>query len=270
MHETDDVTCYAFRGADPRVYFLSPWEFTQHWQPVRIKSPHKGYASTQWTEEANKLNPVAGQDFVFTDLALKHKDVVIFKRIAKAPKFEIFRHTWILLRRTRPVVPCPENTPMPGRKCTKEQRATLLSIYLRPWTLVQEQASVHVPFLPDLRLTRAEWELRYTGRVAVDSEVAPRASDETVTQERPCPAETMVVKDTEEAAKTCPQVDAGVAPGSAAGPSGAHETEDEDPVGVAPRAAVETASTDRDPPFSAPRMEGLPDTRPASFRHAGS
>jgi len=184
-HETDDVSCYSFRGTDARVYFLSPWEFTQYWKPVRVKSPRKGYVITRWAQDADKDNPVPGHDFVFTDMVLKHPDVVTFEAIAEVQNFETFRHMWMLLRRTRPVIPCPENTPLPSRKCTKEQRAKLLSVYLRPWTLVRQHASVHVPFLKDLRLTRVEWELRYTKGAKVDSEVAVGVSDETLTQEEP-------------------------------------------------------------------------------------
>ena len=71
--------------------------------------------------------------------------------------YETFRHSWILVQRTRPVVPCPENTPLPSRKHTKEQRAKILSVYLRPWTLVHQESSVDVPHLVDLDLAKEEW-----------------------------------------------------------------------------------------------------------------
>ena len=34
------VALYGWRGADPRVYYLSPWEFHMHWRPVRLEQPH--------------------------------------------------------------------------------------------------------------------------------------------------------------------------------------------------------------------------------------
>ena len=61
-----------------------------------------------------------------------------------------FRENWILCRRTRPMVPCPENTPLPNRRISKEQRAKRLSIYLRPWTLSRKMRTEDVPHLTEL------------------------------------------------------------------------------------------------------------------------
>ena len=69
-----------------------------------------------------------------------------------------FRENWILLRRTHPKVPCPENTPLPNRRISKEERAKRLCIYLMPWTLskkmskerLNETCKNDVPYLADL------------------------------------------------------------------------------------------------------------------------
>ena len=69
-----------------------------------------------------------------------------------------FRLSWILIKRNRPVIPCPEITPLPSRKSTKYVRAKLCSIYLRPWTLISSLATSEVPFLTDLDLTKEQYE----------------------------------------------------------------------------------------------------------------
>eukprot|EP00973_Karenia_brevis_P025302 3490483-Karenia_brevis.AAC.1 len=65
--------------------------------------------------------------------------------------YETFGHSWILIRRQRPVVPCPERCPLPHRRMSANVRAKLLSIYLRPWTLSRKLSTAQVPFLPELR-----------------------------------------------------------------------------------------------------------------------
>ena len=69
-----------------------------------------------------------------------------------------FRLSWVLIKRNRPVIPCPEITPLPSRKSTKYVRAKLCSIYLRPWTLISSLATSEVPFLTDLDLTKEQYE----------------------------------------------------------------------------------------------------------------
>jgi len=32
---------YGYRGKDPRVYYLSPWEFLMQWEPVQLRPPRK-------------------------------------------------------------------------------------------------------------------------------------------------------------------------------------------------------------------------------------
>ena len=34
------VALYGWRGTDPRVYYLSPWEFHMRWRPVHLEPPH--------------------------------------------------------------------------------------------------------------------------------------------------------------------------------------------------------------------------------------
>jgi len=48
------------------------------------------------------------------------------------------------------MVPCAENTPLPNRKQSKQQRAKLFSVYLRPWTLIAAEATDSKPYIADL------------------------------------------------------------------------------------------------------------------------
>ena len=36
---TPHVECYGYRGKDSRLYYLSPWEFTMWWAPVKLQPP---------------------------------------------------------------------------------------------------------------------------------------------------------------------------------------------------------------------------------------
>ena len=54
-------------------------------------------------------------------------------------QYDTFRHSWILIERQRPVVPRPENTPLPNRKQSKKnQDQTILYVY-KHYELIQSQ-----------------------------------------------------------------------------------------------------------------------------------
>ena len=83
------------------------------------------------------------------------------------------------------MVPCPENTPLPSRRVSKDARAKFLSIYLRPWTMSPNMATAEVPFILDLAQTpsavgerdvlfRGQWK-RYLGRVLPHAERGVRS-----------------------------------------------------------------------------------------------
>ena len=164
MHQTDTCSVYGLRGSDPRVFFMSPWEFVQHWKAVHVLPPDRDGETTRWVRGANRVDPAPGKDYVFTAGFLRRAsqaaDIVLFPDVGGYEELTRFRHIWYLQRRVRPVVPCPENTPLPSRRNTKEHRSKLLSIYLRPWTLLRELETAEVPFLTDLRYTREEWTRR--------------------------------------------------------------------------------------------------------------
>ena len=60
------VVCYGWRGTDPRVQYLSQWEFLMGWRPVRLEHPHLYYPGstrlTNWTEKGMKKMSEASDD----------------------------------------------------------------------------------------------------------------------------------------------------------------------------------------------------------------
>jgi len=160
------VDLYGYRGTDARVYHLSPWEFSAHWYPHQLQPPSAGSrAGTRWTpagkaeyqesrESAEVFEAEPGEHYVVDEAwfggeacPYESDNVVI---LADIPELQRFRHEWVLLRSARPKVPCPEQTPLPSKHQTPEERAQLCSVYLRPWVLTRRGASEHVPFLADL------------------------------------------------------------------------------------------------------------------------
>ena len=149
---------------------------------MQVLPPHRDGETTRWVRGANRGDPTPGKDYVFTAGFLRRAsraaDIVLFPDIDGYEELARFRHTWYLQRRARPVVPCPENTPLPSRRNTKEHRSKLLSVYLRPWTLLRELETAEVPFLTDLRYTRDEWTSRSGPRNPEDrsAEAVPTTS----------------------------------------------------------------------------------------------
>ena len=155
----DVATLYGFRSTDPRLYYMSPWEFTQWWEPMCTKRPSRFYDHTMWLRNADYERAEPGVDYVIKPKMFEHEDIYVFPQRPKAGvPYERFRHTWFLKRRLKPFVPCPENTPLPNSKMESEQRSKIFSLYLRAWTLVEEESSVEVPFIKDLTLTAAQWK----------------------------------------------------------------------------------------------------------------
>ena len=88
------------------------------------------------------------------------------------PEVPQLREHYVLLRRTRPVVPAPSCMPMPqcvprypespGRQY--EEQCRLYSVYMRPWTLLRSLATVHVPFIAHLNRSMALRQRRLSAK----------------------------------------------------------------------------------------------------------
>ena len=189
---TDHVAIYGFRSTHPDMFFLSPWEFVQWFKPHALEAPRANYRLTKWmpgrgpnsSARKDKWTDYAlDEDFVRDDVYIESSShlyafehvVSCEPHISKA-QYTKFRNAWVLIKRNRPVVPCPEVTPLPSRKLTKEARAKLCSIYLRPWTFFSELASAHVPLLTDLDLTQSQWLAAYSPEAPVAIEKKQKTS----------------------------------------------------------------------------------------------
>ena len=53
------------------------------------------------------------------------------------------------------MVPCPQMCPLPNRR-TPNKNCKILSLYLRPWTLVANESTVEVPFVTNLAKTHEQ------------------------------------------------------------------------------------------------------------------
>ena len=153
---------YGFRGSDPRLYYLNPWEFTKWWKREALRLPssyrNKGEElKTKWTAEGLKYMadisddpsapaPEPGLHYTVVDPGPNGSYVPFPDNEATSN----LRHRFVLVRRSRPVVPQPEATPLPKARMAADERARILSVYLRPWVLDRSHSSPHVPHLADL------------------------------------------------------------------------------------------------------------------------
>ena len=174
------VELYGFRNNHGKYYYLSPWEFTMWWYPVRLWPPchpHCG-GKTVWTDEGKRFYelhrdtdpPVAlepGQHYVVLAHGAPGDHYYVYP---DEPLLHRFRLEWVLRRHERPMVPSPAATPLPNFKRSKEENARIFSTYLRPWVLSRQQASSLVPHLADLDLlslpTTAEIHRRCSNKKA--------------------------------------------------------------------------------------------------------
>ena len=123
LHHSDAL--YGWRPNDDEIFYLNAWEFLMWWRVV----PKDGYLSRRLVTGPRKF-------------------------VLEYPCDAMDLHEkYLLVRRTRPVVPAPTHTPMldrvpqypesPGRQ--HEERCRLYCVYMRPWTSNERFQTVHVP-----------------------------------------------------------------------------------------------------------------------------
>ena len=134
-----------------------------HWDPVRLEAPccYREEPLTEWTECGRKAWAAMKEDLVdhfepgvdyvpASTLPDDGHEYIILPETTEVPEMTIFRSMWMLRRARRPYVLAPTNTPLPTASQSKEQRARIYSVYLRPWTLNRQWASHAVPWLKNL------------------------------------------------------------------------------------------------------------------------
>ena len=100
---------YGYRGRDPRVYYLNPWEFVMYWEVERIPIPKANAAPDDagslsiWVEKpTNNLSAAKpGTHYVVNDDGLRDNDEYVVLPNTSRLSAQ-FRHEWILRRANRP------------------------------------------------------------------------------------------------------------------------------------------------------------------------
>ena len=92
------------------------------------------------------------------------QDYLPYPRDDADEQLAAFRNQWIMKRHKRSVVPAPTHTPMPESQGTSEAKARLFSLYMRPWVLLDKDASEHVPTLARLGYLPREASERHVKR----------------------------------------------------------------------------------------------------------
>lgn len=158
------VDIYGYRGRDPRVHYLSPYEFVSLWTAELLLPPcsSNNQDRTRWLSGGAAYYEDHRKDVQGSTLQPGvHYEVVPecasnnLILLPNDPELRTFRHQWILSRHDRPMVPCPSKTPLPGRNTKTDEAARFLSVYLRPWVLSHRQTSHHVLHLSELHCAPA-------------------------------------------------------------------------------------------------------------------
>ena len=68
------------------------------------------------------------------------------------------RHTWVLVKRKRPVAPSFSGAPIPRHRPGEGERAAKITLtYFHPWTLRLEDVEPHIPHASQLKGEHATW-----------------------------------------------------------------------------------------------------------------
>ena len=124
---------------------------------MNIQMTSSGLAKLEEHPETNRrgrsLDLEAGVDYVVGD------GDAYWQPFPDCPSTQSFRHTWILVRRRRAVVPSFAGAPAPRHRPGEEQRAAaIVMAYFHPWTLRQADAAEHVPYAGCLRRAGESWQ----------------------------------------------------------------------------------------------------------------
>ena len=166
----DTCILYGQRPSDPHVWFLSPYEFTMHWEVCMLSYPlciediystnhhvdltDSGYEKLQ----AYKSDLLPEEDYVVGKGAIdgQGREWLPYPETAST---QSFRHIWIMRRRKRPSVPSFAGSPVPKHASGEHERsAAIVLAYFHPWTLRQQDADEHVPWAGSLRRRDESWQ----------------------------------------------------------------------------------------------------------------
>eukprot|EP00435_Cladocopium_sp_Y103_P058343 s631_g20.t1 len=174
LREAKTVEAYGHRPTESPCWWLSPYEFTMHWDVVPTRVPH---SRAEWED-----TPASAWDVVVTaagqtklNRCERHEaarlqagthyciaveptpERVLFARGAATA---VLRHNWYLQRRPRPRCPQFAAAPVPqGFAENAEKNAKLTLTYFRAWTLDATRATFSVPYAGQLLGQFETWEM---------------------------------------------------------------------------------------------------------------
>ena len=155
-------------GQRPReLRYLSPYEFVRYWEPRLLKYPRR------IRDEGSEFHAVlteAGEEKLReersaelkpgTDYVVKQPDGGAgWLAYSDVPSTQHIRHTWVLVRRRRPVAPSFFGAPVPRHRPGEGERsAQIVMTYFRPWTCRAKDEEEHVPYAGHLRGECNTWQ----------------------------------------------------------------------------------------------------------------
>ena len=147
----DAAILYGQRPKHPAIWYLSPHEFVTYWEPkllsypthvADVEAPHHHVRMT--VDGLAKLKGKDREDMLpGVDYPVKEdtsaEETPAWLPFPDSPSTQHFRHTWILVRRRRPVAPQLSGAPVPRHRAGEASRsATIVMAYFHPWTLRSE------------------------------------------------------------------------------------------------------------------------------------
>ena len=174
---------YGWRGADERVFYLSPWEFIKWWSLKKLQPPTKnatedGQGLSVWVrKEGTDRKPADGwqygRDYIWKH-PLPNSRAANLVRLPQCNGCSRVQE-YYLERRTEPLIPYPTTCPLPKPDMSKDAQARLLNVYLRPWTLDLKSATPHVPHISALDLEIRSNSLNPSKRLFTKTAPGPRS-----------------------------------------------------------------------------------------------
>ena len=169
---------YGERPAD--LKHLSPYEFVTYWEAVLCKYPMSEDAEitdyhaeltalgkqklkdAQELQKEGERNAIAdmypGIDYVVR-IPAKEENWLPFPDVPSS-RAQDLRHTWVLVRRKRPVAPSFSGAPIPRHRPGESERAAKITLtYFHPWTLRLEDVEPHIPHASQLKGEHATWQM---------------------------------------------------------------------------------------------------------------
>ena len=167
----DVAVLYGQRPHDERIWYLSPYEFVSEWEVKLLSYPRTlaeaaalhHHADLTDVGRTKLLNHEPGtkplEMFPGIDYVVKEggEDWLAYPDL---PTTEHLRHTWIIQKRRRPVVPIFMGSPVPSKRNDAAEHSAMLTMaYFHPWTLrANEEEGEVVPYVGSLRTGERTWE----------------------------------------------------------------------------------------------------------------